>query len=292
MLDNYSYLKNEKNNMRYIIVSKATLEGKIGSDAQDFNKYHELGWEMVTTRFMLNRMKNEGKIGPGDIVVTQRDRMFLYENNFSVMAFDDFVELEKRYVPESIDLVRQVQLKGDRHTWNDFTLDIGPSRKYKFMEEDRELNTTFEKADIMSDEPYVCLSIRKRGHESCRNMRDEYANNLIKEIKKYINKIYVVGKGCESFEGTQYVTLQEYATLCNSEKCVANIGSVSGAMFIPTMFSKAKYNIIIDINAGFNDGVKRGDPLFMANCVRYTDSEYIILDSNDELNLEKYLKLN
>lgn len=265
----------------YYIASKNFLEGKIGSDACAFELYFELGWEMVTTHFIVKRYIKTGIIKNDDVIVTQEDRKFLYEGVFNnVISYKEFIKLGN--VP-SIDLVKYIQ-RMTYFTEYFYTTD-NPlvNGDYRHFEDDYNEITNFKKSNISENEPYVCLLVRKRDHDKYRNINDDFAKQLI-NILPY--KIFICGKGteylCDNIK-TFHISLQDFATLCNNEKCIANIGTLSGGMFIPAIFSKAKYNITIDVGGKHElmDGIKYNNPLFLSKSIRFSKSEFIDLELDE-----------
>lgn len=275
--------------MRYIIVSKNEKDGKIGNDSGSLNIYFELGWEMVTTYFLSKRLYKENKIFDDDIIVTQKDRMFLYESIFkNVISYEQFKNRNNN--EPVIDLVSFASYSDYRYFKKYYSENNDENRKYLYFEEDRDVNINFKKIDtsnLHNNKKYVCVAIRKRDHDNYRNMTDEWTFDIISELKKHVDKIFIVGKSTEYFQTddkVKHVNLQEFASLCNDELCIANIGSLSGIMFIPAIFSKAKYNAIIDFT-GKNElktGYMYGNPLLMAKCIRYSNSKFIEFSNIDE----------
>jgi len=279
---------------KYIIVSVNKSEGRVGNDSNSLLMYFELGWEMVTTHLLCKRYYKEGKISKDDVIVTQKDRKFLYQSVFNnVISYEEYLEIKKSNQDISeLNLVEKV-LESCKNYFNlcyfeeYYTSNNNQNREYKYFNEDKEIITDFLKCDttaIHNNKKYICFGIRKRDHASFRNMSDEWSFRLINELKNYIN-IFVVGKDSERFcDGVKvkHVNLQEYASLCSDPLCIANIGSLSGIMFIPGFFSKAKYNIIVDFGGSGDaeNGYNSGHPLYLAKCVRYSESKFIINENN------------
>jgi len=285
--------------MKYIIVSVNKVGGRVGSDTNSLFVYFELGWEMATTYLLCRRMYKEGKITQDDVIVTQKDRMFLYQSIFNnVISYDEYLTVEDNV--EKIDLVEKVQGNcknefnlcyfGDYYTSNS-----DENREYKYYNEDKDIIIDFKKCDVDNlhkNEKYITFAIRKRDHASWRNMSDEWTIKLINRLKNNIN-IFVVGKDAERFcdnEKVKHVNLQKYATLCNNSLCVANIGPLSGIMYLPSFFSNAKHNIIFDVWGGGDvmNGYNSGHPLYLAKCVRYSKSNFII-DKRDADDIANFI---
>lgn len=280
--------------MKYIIASKGVRQGKQGDDSSSLQQYFELGWEMTTSHFLVKRMLKENKIEKDDIIVTQKDRIFLYDHLHKTISCDDFDKITEK--KQYVDLVSYISSKGFPF-FTDFYTPDGLDKAYKFFEEDKEINTSFHKLDVThlhNNNPFICLAIRKRDHCGHRNMDDGFAKELLTALKTEVDTIFIGGKGSENFcdnVRTKYVSLQEFASLCNEPNCLVNVGSLTGIMYLPLMFSRAKYNIIIDLGCRtsreFDIGLNIGHPLLMAKCIRYSNSIFV----KNERNIPEIIEL-
>lgn len=263
--------------MKYIIVSKNNNIGSINDDSYHLSNYFELGWELTTTSLYVKKLLNENIINSDDCIVTTTERKFLYNKVFNnVIDYQDFLKISNK--SQVIDLVNEVinhklffETQNSPTKYNYHNI-LNLIQDVNFCD----LNT------FNIDCDFICLSIRKRNHDNYRNIDDSFAIELIDALKKQFKKIFLVGFGSEIFADnitTFYVNLQEFASLTQHKNCKATINS-GGTSFIPALLSKAQKMILLDTNANFSDEYP-GNPLLFGKCIRFSNTNYIIIPKND-----------
>jgi len=218
--------------MKYYIVGKKIKEGIIGNDGMGIlSEYFELGWEYAVTHLTIKRMFVEGRLDKEDVIVTLKDRMFLY-NSFwdNVMSFEEFNS--KNITENVIDICELVERSPD-----DFLPKV-VNNKYIHWDSDIDVIKNIGYVDVSHlpiNEPYCCLHLRYRQWADFRNLSKDIWFKIIEKIKISGIKIFVFGKGSESFGDNQnvfHVNLDEYVSLLNNKNCKFFIGTMSGGSLI------------------------------------------------------------
>lgn len=272
--------------MKYIISSKSKTDNIYEcSNYSNFNDYLELGWEMVVSHPYIIRLYNTGEINSDDVIVTLPERKFLYSAIFNnVISYNDFLKI-KASQSSTIDVAAMVIEQFHKNYYvNKFLYDEKDPNNvtYKFLKEDKEMLQKLDFVDMSylhQNKKYVCMSVRKRNHDSYRNIDDNWAHNLLNKLLENIENVFLVGFGSEKFaDGVRihYTNLQEFASLCNNQLCKATINTCSGTGFIPSLISKAKKQILIDMGNSYN----KNNPILFADCIRISEyPELIVLDT-------------
>lgn len=246
--------------MKNIIVGKNTSKGTVENDSADLQKYFELGWELMTTRLKLILMLNKKEISKSDVVVTSRDRMFMYEN-----LFDKVVDCNN-YKPtgKKIDLVANcMNIVKDQQMYKDI---------WKYKKD--VLNINYSNFDC--NEKFIGLLIRKRSHCPERNVGDDYYVKLLQELKAAKIKTFVFGMGSDRFcdnKNSVYVNkLRDWATLMHHKNCLCITGGASGALMVGQICCNNKI-LLIDQTKIMKrpELASRKHPLFAGRCVHFSD---------------------
>lgn len=268
--------------MTYFLAGIDVAKGTMEDDVSENRPYYELGWEITSTHFDAKRMKKLGLIDSGrDTIVTCTGREFLYGAEFqNVLNYDEFERL--CVAPESVVSLMsrygrgyfpQDYYTGDRHT---------PNARYKYLDEDRDAITNFDLAGVSfpaGDDPYCCVSIRKRAHDSYRNVNDDLALPLLHVLGKNYSTVFVVGRNLEHLAhepGVTLVDLRSFAALIQSERCQLIVGSLTGPMHIAALVSKAPACIVF--NHDCYDIDARNHPVLMGKCIRLSKSRFLFWD--------------
>jgi ADP-heptose:LPS heptosyltransferase len=218
--------------MKYYIVGKKMKEGIIGNDGMGkLSEYFELGWEYVATHLTIKHMFVENRLEKDDVIVTLKDRMFLYTGFWSnVMSFEDFTK--KNIKKNVIDLCDQVDRTPEKF------LPKVVNGKYEYWDSDINVIKNVGYVDITHlpiDKPYCCLHLRYREWANFRNLSKDNWRRIINKIKLSGIKIFIFGKGTEEFadgETVLHTNLDEYASLLNNKNCKFLIGTMSGGTLI------------------------------------------------------------
>jgi len=232
----------------YYIVGKKNKEGTVTSDTErgNLNEYFELGWEYAVTHlyikhlYVLNELKND------DIIVTLKDRMFLYEGFWhNVMSYEEFITLDVD--SNVIDLCDKAEKERSG------MIPRIVNGEYEFLESDLEVIKKINFTDITHlpiTENYCCIHIRFRKYANYRNLSKDGWLDIINKLKFKYSKIFIFGKDTENFcdgENIINVNLNEYASLLNGKNCKFFVGTMSGGSLIAQLMSNKDCvnNIII-----------------------------------------------
>jgi len=230
--------------MKYYIVGKKIKEGNLESDSESgiLNEYFELGWEYAVSHLHIKHLFCLGQLAPDDVIVTIKDRMFLYEGFWcNVISYDDFCNKLFNYndaidsVVDLCDLIQNNQVG--------YIPKLNSENKYEHFESDKDIIKNIKYRDIShlnTSEPYCCLHIRYRKWASARNLSRDFWDRIIKKIELSGLKIYIFGKEAKDFangDNIIHVNLDEYASLLNNENCRFLIGNMSGGTLTAQTFS-------------------------------------------------------
>lgn len=225
--------------MTYYIVGKKIKEGNLQSDSEQgiLSEYFELGWEYLVSHLHIKHLFSMGQLNSDDIIVTIKDRMFLYEGFWkNVISYEDFCNITtQKSIVDLCDLIQNKQQQ--------YLPKINTDKKYEFFESEKDVikNIKYKNIDYLhADVPFCCLHIRYRKWASHRNLSGEFWEKVIKKIELSGLKIYVFGKEAKDFANginIIYVGLDEYAALLNNKNCKFLIGNISGGTLVAQTFS-------------------------------------------------------
>ena len=239
--------------MKYIILSKNITEGKSGNDSGDLNRYFELGWESVGSRFDFISLYNQGLVDEKNVTaVAIEDRMFFYSKFFkNIISYDKFLSIELKNEDTVEDWPENCLTKMKFQDVENF---INPeTKKYYRYDEDKDLIFNgFDLEDAINpDYPFITMCIRHRDHGSNRNSNINFYQDVVNSLKERYN-IFVVGKGNEEFcmrNGVTYVDrLKDYVSLIKNKKCRALIAQSTGTALLA--FTCADTDIYLVDHAG------------------------------------------
>lgn len=239
--------------MKYIILSKSIAQGRSGNDSGDLNKYFELGWESVGSRFDFISLYNQGLVDEKNVTaVTIEDRMFLYSKFFkNVISYDEFLSIkltEEDTVEDWPETCHTTMKFQDQKNF------INPQTKryYRYHEDKNLIFNGFDlDGTIKPDYPFVTMCIRHRDHGYDRNSNINFYQHLVNELKEKYS-IFVVGKGNEQFCEKNSITyverLKDYVSLIKNPNCRALIAQSTGTALLA--FTCADTDIYLIDHAG------------------------------------------
>jgi hypothetical protein len=267
--------------IRYFLTGIDEAKGTVADDVAATKPYYELGWEITSTHFDAKHLKKSGEIDfEHDSIVTCSGREFLYTSEFSrVVAYEDFRNIPLRRGDQVVSLMEKYA--GGILPPDYFDRKHGPEARYRYFEEDREINTNL---DILGAtrtshrQPYSCFVIRKRTHAEYRNFSDEMAAEILNRLAQSYGNIFIVGHDIERFHDfphVSHVNLQTFAGLIQSEQCHLIVGSLTGPMHIAALVSKARVCLVVN-HDGY-DVVKENHPVLMGRCITYSKSRMLFV---------------
>ena len=222
--------------MKYLILGKKTSEGVIGDDSGDIQKYFELGWESVGSRFDFIAMFNKGEASPDNLtIVTLEDRMFMYTKFYdSVISYKEFLDMD---IPKENILAdwpaNHMCFNFVKHIDQYFRFVEEGTGKYHRHKEDGELiSNGFDlEGAICPDEEFITICMRHRDWCPDRNSDVSFYQKIVDTLKNYY-PIYVAGRGNEEFcekNNINYVEkLKDYVSLIKNPKCKSLITQSTG----------------------------------------------------------------
>jgi len=219
--------------MTHYIVGRKMREGTLEDDTTEgrLSEYFELGWEYVATHFHIKYLYARNQLKPDDVIVTLRDRMFMYEGFWpNVIAYEDFVK-DKPKAPV-IDLCLEFENRPSYY--------LKRSLSYIGSEKMTSLIKNINYTNINTTNPYCCIHIRYRGWAKHRNNPADFWNRIIEAAKQTGLIIYIFGKEAENFTDGKtifHVNLKEYASLLQNPNCQFLIGGMSGGTLVAQTFA-------------------------------------------------------
>lgn len=227
--------------MTYYIVGKKTLDGTLASDSANgvLSEYFELGWEYAVSHLHIKHLHSIGTLQSDDVIVTLKDRMFLYEGFWkNVMAYETFKDLKLQPDCSVVDLCDEIQMRPEHYLPS-----IGDDGKYIHWKTMRNIILNINYVDIKhlnTKKPFCCLHIRYRGWAKHRNISEQFWHTLINDLVNTGINIYIFGKEATRFangDNIKHVSLSEYASLCNNSSCKFVLGSMSGGTLVAQTFA-------------------------------------------------------
>ena len=279
--------------MKYIITAKEMADGVSNNDIANPLKVTEIATELVITRLACLMMLKDGKVNKSDTIVTNSDRLCLYENIFdNVISWRDFcsTDVDKSSV---IDLLAE-------SVFSRLHLRMGKNQKipylpfYKHWERDKEEITNINFGDISSynlNNKFVALLIRTRGAWPVKNLPEDYWRDLIKRLSDEGKKVLVFGKETDIYanENTQYVSsFRDWCGIVNHPNCESVISTITGGVYPVFVCGNPKLKLIIIDNLDLVK-VYGNDPSWYNNCINFTGIQKTIL--NFKPSTEKLMEI-
>lgn len=263
--------------MKYFIAGK-----EINTDrklqAGSLTDYTELGFESVYSHILAKRYINSKVLDINtDVVVTCKGREFFYNKFIKTITWEEFESIKKTTLTTSInasdfivdsilletEYFHEYYMEGSKpfHLMFDTNLSHqenlknyirSGTPKYKFLKEDYDLITDFNKNKAIDiPDSYFCFNRRFRKHREEINTNPDYAKQLITEIIKEFNiPVFITGFHNEEFEQIErvkWVDLRDWCTLLNHNNCKAAIQDLTGTANLSQVFGKENLlNIVIN----------------------------------------------
>lgn len=252
----------------YYIVSHDRMSG-VGTDDSLYGNgqsdYLELGWELAASRIYFNFLFESGSFNnEKDWLVAATDRIFLYSKYVkNIIPYSVF---HRNYVQNPFLFYGKIRDLTANGLHEAMTNIIPDSYHYtdivKNLNIHTQINLLNEENIVRNKNKFICIAVRRRGHEPGRSMPDVLVNKIIKTSIKNNIDVYVFGKGCEDYDNGKnihHVSYQECATLLNSDNCILFVSSLSGGGMIRFFTGKCKHIVLdclneYDVNNPFNYG--------------------------------------
>lgn len=260
----------------YIISGGYDSKGTYDDDSSDLNKYYELGWEVVVSNVYIKSLLDENKISKDDVIVTKKDRKFIYSSVFTNVIDWDTFKLKNI----SSDEIIKIDYSNILETFN-------------FSKINKELICNFnlnknieEKYNINGN--FICYCLRLRKHCEYRNSSVDVAKSVIKKlVDDFGIKVFVVGNDAEFLcdgDNVINVGLQDFASLINSKYCKSCISKLSGIIHLANFCGHEDLvNIIYDPTG---DRTNAGQhPLYMSDETNYRNTTNIFIERPESHDL-------
>ena len=235
--------------MKYIILGKSLKTGVVGDDSVSLNEYFELGWEVVGSRFDIIKLINTDQLDLDTTLVTTEDRKFFYTKIFpNVITYSEFIQVKKK-TDEIIDWT-----SNPTKTFNFLDVSTFVDSDGKYIRHSQDYDLLFNGFDLSNSKikersSFVVIGLRYRDHINVKNSSEEFFGTLVDLIKKNITeKIYVVGRGSESFcekYNCKYVErLVDFVSLIKNKKCKGYITQSTGTACLSFVCSDSPIYLI------------------------------------------------
>ena len=282
--------------MKYLILAKKTSEGVPGDDSGDIQKYFELGWESVGSRFDFIAMLNKGEVDTQNLtIVTLEDRMFMYTKFYdNVISYKQFLEMD---IPKEDVLAdwpaNHMSFNFVKHPHQHFSFVEQGTGKYFRHEQDGELifNGFDLEGTIDPDGEFITICIRHRDWCKDRNSDVSFYQKIVDGLKDHY-PIYVAGRGNEEFcekNNIEYVArLKDYVSLIKNKKCKSLITQSTGLAVLALTCAETDIHFVdhSDVsNLEGDNAISGGKP-----CHFYTKSlvpYYNLKDSTSNFIIER-----
>jgi hypothetical protein len=227
----------------------------------------ESATELIINRLAVIDYLNRGIIDEDTIVVTLKERTFLYENIFkSVEVYDS-----NKIYDDCLDLVTDDKL-------NELSKTLPYKPFYQNYERDKSniLNINYNDTIINSILPefIVCIP-RLKNSDIRRNLNQLYWIDFIDKVKEKYDLIIVFGKGNENLigENVKYVdTLKDYCSYLHHPNCKNVVSTISGPCHYAQHFGNVNNDTILTMIDNRNLIKKYGDdPSYFHPCINFTN---------------------
>jgi len=267
---------------KYIVSGKHTTTGTIGNDSPTLDNYFELGWELGIVQFLIKSRLLDGTISNTDIIVTRKDREFIYTNYFDkVIDWETFIT--EKTDEDTVEYI------------NSWLLDVlRENLKEKHYESDIcnfDNIQNIEKRYNITDN-FIIFCVRMRDHCDFRNSNIDTIRQVISHLEHILNiKAFIVGNGAEILETdkTKHINLRQFSSLLSSRKCKICISPMSGLVHI-TNFSG--HDELVNIIFDHNNEHDNSHSLLMGDNINYKKVKNIFITEQETFDniLEHILK--
>lgn len=237
---------------RFVICGKQGISHV--PDYQSPHAHYELGWEINTTHVMAKRLLLEGKLSTEDTIVTLPGREFLYASVFpNVITWDCFcfnkglkvgTPIPNAGDEETLDLCWDFERRWFRFPgW--YT--SGPHFNYDRPTDWPKIQNV-KVPEVNPEEPFLCVAIRNRPHESIRNVSEGFAAEVLRGLRRTFHlPIKLVGLNLPDYgvEDVHPVPLDEWVSLLRHPHCVAVLGPHTGTMGVAGLLAPKDRNLIL-----------------------------------------------
>lgn len=272
---------------KHLITAKGIDDVNNGSNTFDTGtptSQTESATELIINRLAVIDYLNRGIIDEDTIVVTLKERTFLYENIFkSVVVYDS-----NKIYDDCLDLVTDDKL-------NELCKTLPYKPFYQNYERDKSniLNINYNDTIINSILPefIVCIPRLKKS-DVRRNLNQLYWIDFINKVKERYDLIIVFGKGNENITGKniKYVdTLKDYCSYLHHPNCKNVVSTISGPCHYVQHFGNvSKDTILTMIDNG--DLIKQygDDPSYFHPCINFTNVKINFI--NEIIETEKLIE--
>jgi len=244
----------------------------------------ESATELIINRLAVIDYLNRGIIDEDTIVVTLKERTFLYENIFkSVEVYDS-----NKIYDDCLDLVTDDKL-------NELSKTLPYKPFYQNYERDKSniLNINYNDTIINSILPefIVCIP-RLKNSDIRRNLNQLYWIDFIDKVKEKYDLIIVFGKGNENLigENVKYVdTLKDYCSYLHHPNCKNVVSTISGPCHYVQHFGNVNNDTILTMIDNRNLIKKYGDdPSYFHPCINFTNVKINFI--NELIETEKLIE--
>ena len=269
--------------MRYIITAKEIAEGTSRSDIASPLKVTEIATELVMTRLTCIMMLKSNAISEDDTIVTNKDRLCLYQNIFrNTISWKDFQQISPHPGDKIIDLL-------SNKIFSRLHLRMGRNQKipylpfYEHWERDKEEITNINFSDLTNYDlagEFVALLIRTRKAWPEKNLPEPYWRELIGELESQGKKVLVFGKETEKYASSTVQCVSNFRDWCGIVKhsnCKSVVSTITGGVYPVFICGNPNLKLIIVDNL---DLVKDFgyDPSWYNDCINFTKIQKIILN--------------
>jgi hypothetical protein len=272
---------------KYVITAKGIDDVNSGNftfDTGTPTSQTESATELIINRLAVIDYLNRKIIDEDTIVVTLKERTFLYENIFkSVEVYDS-----NKIYDDCLDLVTDNKL-------NELSKTLPYKPFYQNYERDKSniLNINYNDTIINSILPefIVCIP-RLKNSDVRRNLNQLYWIDFINKVKERYNLIIVFGKGNENITGenVKYVdTLKDYCSYLHHPNCKNVVSTISGPCHYVQHFGNVNKDTILTMIDNCDLIKKHGDdPSYFHPCINFTNVKINFI--NELIETEKLIE--
>lgn len=272
---------------KYLITAKGIDDVNNGNNTFDAGTptiQTEAATELIINRLAVIDYLNRGIIDEDTVIVTLKERAFLYENIFkSVVVYDS-----NKIYDDCLDLVTYNKL--------DELCETLPYKPfYQNYERDKSniLNINYNDTIINSILPefIVCIP-RLKNSDVRRNLNQSYWIDFINKVKERYDLIIVFGKGNENITGknVKYVdTLKDYCSYLHHPNCKNIVSTISGPCHYVQHFGNVSKDTILTMIDNHNLIKRYGDdPSYFHPCINFTNVKINFI--NEIIETEKLIE--
>jgi hypothetical protein len=272
---------------KYVIAAKGIDDVNSGNFTFDTGtpiSQTESATELIINRLAIIDYLNRKIIDEDTIVVTLKERTFLYENIFkSVEVYDS-----NKIYNDCLDLVTDNKL-------NELSKTLPYKPFYQNYERDKSniLNINYNDTIINSILPefIVCIP-RLKNSDVRRNLNQSYWIDFINKVKERYDLIIVFGKGNENITGenVKYVdTLKDYCSYLHHPNCKNVVSTISGPCHYVQHFGNVNKDTILTMIDNRDLIKKHGDdPSYFHPCINFTNVKIHFI--NELIETEKLIE--